>query len=192
MKRVLIPIAHGSEEIEAITLVDVLRRAKCHVTLASVEATLLIKASRSVNITADCFISDCEDELFDLIALPGGMPGATHLAQCQALQLILERQRQRMGAVAAICAAPAVVLGRMGWLKGKKVTGFPAFWQELQEQGALVTHLPVVQDGNIFTSQGPASAMAFAVVLAEFLVGSEIATEVASGLLCAPREIQIS
>jgi protein deglycase len=183
MKRVLVPIANGSEEIEAITLVDVLRRAGCHVTLASIETSLHISASRGVNIIADCFISDCEDEIFDLVALPGGMPGATNLAQSQALSQILERQRQRMGAIGAICAAPAVVLGSKGWLKGKKVTGYPAFWQQLRDQGALVSDALVVQDGTLFTSQGPASAMAFAVTLAKFLVADETAQAVCEGLL---------
>lgn len=183
MKRVLIPIANGSEEIEAITLVDVLRRAKCHVTVASVETSLQITASRGVLITADCFVSDCEDDLFDVIALPGGMPGAAHLEQSSALTHMLERQRQRLGLIAAICAAPAVVLGRKGWLKGKRVTGFPAFWPELTEQGANVEDAAVVRDGNIMTSQGPATAMALALALATYLVGDELANGVSKGLL---------
>lgn len=100
---------HGQwqrREIETITLVDVLRRAKCHVTLASVEATLLIKASRGVSIQADCFISDCRDENFDLIALPGGMPGASRLADCPALIELLDRQRQRRGAASRYLRGP--------------------------------------------------------------------------------------
>lgn len=187
MKRVLIAMANGSEEIETITLVDVLRRAQCHVTLASVEATLLIKASRGVSIQADCFISDCRDENFDLIALPGGMPGASRLADCPALIELLDRQRQRRGAIAAICAAPAVILGRLGWLKGKTATSFPAFWQELTEQGAKVIDEPVVQDGTLFTSQGPATAMMFSVALVRFLVGDVVGDEVAGGLLVAAK-----
>ncbi|HEY6527956.1 MAG TPA: DJ-1 family glyoxalase III [Cellvibrionaceae bacterium] len=187
MKRVLIAIADGSEEIEAITLVDVLRRAKCHVTLASVEPTLLIKASRGVSIQADCFISDCRDENFDLIALPGGMPGASRLADSAALIELLDRQRQRLGAIAAICAAPAVVLGRQGWLKGKTATGFPAFWEELKEQGVKLMNEPVVQDGNLFTSQGPATAMEFALALVRFLMGDVVADEVAGGLLISSK-----
>lgn len=183
MKSVLIPIAHGSEEIEAITLADVLRRAKCAVTLASIESDLLIKASRGVLIQADCRLADCSARTYDLIALPGGMPGASNLADCKLLVQMLDAQRQSGRALAAICAAPAVVLGRLGWLKGKKATAFPAFKQELLEQGVLFSDEAVVRDGAVFTSQGPATAMGFAVELARYLVGDAIADEVARGLL---------
>ena len=183
MQRVLIPIAHGSEEIEAITLADVLRRGKCHVTLASVESSLMIKASRGVFIQADCFIGDCGDENFDLIALPGGMPGASTLGASAVLLELLERQRQRRLPIAAICAAPAVILGRLGWLNGKSATGFPAFKAELIAQGAKFLDQPVVQDGTLFTSQGPATAMVFAVALVRYLQGDSQANEVAEGLL---------
>jgi 4-methyl-5(b-hydroxyethyl)-thiazole monophosphate biosynthesis len=183
MQRVLIPIAHGSEEIEAITLADVLRRGKCHVTLASVETSLIVKASREVLIQADCFVSDCRDENFDLIALPGGMPGASTLASCRALIGLLERHHQRRAPIAAICAAPAVILGRLGWLNGKLATVFPAFKDELIAQGARYLDEAVVQDGSLFTSQGPATAMQLALALVRFLQGDKAAREVGDGLL---------
>lgn len=183
MQRVLIPIAHGSEEIEAITLADVLRRGKCDVTLASIEAELVVKASRGVLIQADCFLSDCLAEPFALIALPGGMPGAAHLANCQRLVQLLDAQRQGGRALAAICAAPAVVLGRLGWLQGKTATCFPAFKEELLAQGAQYLDQAVVQDGLWFTSQGPATAMALAIELVRYLQGDALAAEVAKGLL---------
>ncbi|HMW47576.1 MAG TPA: DJ-1/PfpI family protein, partial [Cellvibrionaceae bacterium] len=156
---------------------------KCTVTLASCAPELLIKASRGVLIQADGFIGDCLAEPFELIALPGGMPGASNLANCQPLINLLERQRQNGRALAAICAAPAVILGRLGWLKGKKATGFPAFKQELIDQGAQFIDQAVVQDGLLFTSQGPATAMALAVALVRHLQGDAVADEVANGLL---------
>ncbi len=185
MQRVLIPIAHGSEEIEAITLADVLRRGQCSVTLASVEPERLIKASRGVFIQADCLIDECLAEPFELIALPGGMPGASNLANCQPLIQILASQRQSGRALAAICAAPAVVLGRLGWLAGRKATCFPAFRQELVTLGAQFVDEAVVRDDVLFTSQGPATAMAFAVALVRYLQGDAVADEVSKGLLLA-------
>ncbi|MEY4590226.1 MAG: hypothetical protein RL497_2302 [Pseudomonadota bacterium] len=183
MKRVLIPLANGCEEIEAITLVDVLRRAQCHVTLASIETHIQVTAAHGVGLQADCFISDCRDETFDLIALPGGMPGSSRLAECTALIELLNRQRQRLGGIAAICAAPAVVLGQQGWLKGKNATGYPAFAQQLTEQGAKLIDQPVVRDGNLITSQGPATAMLFALELVRYLMGDATAEEIAAGVL---------
>ena len=176
-------MANGSEEIETVTLVDVLRRGQCQVTLASIEATPLIQASRQVGLVADCLLSDCADQTFDLILLPGGMPGASRLGDSPLLHQMLTQQLQAQRALGAICAAPAVVLGRKGWLAGKQATCYPAFAQELQTQGANYLAEPVVRDGLMFTSQGPATAMAFAVELLRYLMGDATADDVAAGLL---------
>ena len=182
MKSVLIPIAHGSEEIEAITLADVLRRAKCAVTLASIESDLLIKASRGVLIQADCRLADCSARTYDLIALPGGMPGRAtsrlQIACADARCTAPERPRPRRHLRSA-CSG----IGAVGLAEGQKATAFPAFKQELLEQGVLFSDEAVVRDGAVFTSQGPATAMGFAVELARYLVGDAIADEVARGLL---------
>ena len=116
-KKVLVPIADGTEEIEAVTLIDVLRRAGVQVTVASVSA-LQVTASRGVKLVADKLIADCKNEPYDLIVLPGGMPGAEHLRDCTALIALLKAQQQGGKLYGAICASPAVALAPHGLLDG--------------------------------------------------------------------------
>ncbi|MFI2812101.1 MULTISPECIES: DJ-1 family glyoxalase III [Microbulbifer] len=178
-KRVLVPIADGSEEIEAVTVIDVLRRAGANVTVASVMASQTITASRGVVITADCLLADCE-RAWDLIVLPGGMPGAEHLAGCAAL---VEMAREQLAAghwLGAICAAPVVVLGRHGMLDQRIATCHEGFRQELGEQALAARGEPVVCDRNLVTSQAPGTAMAFALTLVECLYGEKQRQSVAA------------
>ena len=123
-RKVLVPIADGTEEIEAVCIIDVLRRAGADVTVASV-GNLQITASRGVKLVADCKIADCRDDEFDLIALPGGIPGAEHLRDSQPLVQLLRRHQAGGGWYGAICAAPAVVLSHHGLLGGRKVDRTP-------------------------------------------------------------------
>ncbi len=178
--RVLIPVAPGSEEIETVTLVDVLRRAGLSVCLASVSETRLITASRRVDLQADACLKDLDPGPWHGIALPGGLPGANHLANCHALsQLLLSHQ----GILAAICAAPAVVLAPLGLVTGKRVTGYPSFKAVLEAAGGEYLDQAVVVDGQLTTSQGPATAMALGLSLIEQLLGRPAALTVAQGLL---------
>lgn len=177
-KNVLVPIAEGTEEIEAATIIDVLRRAGAEVTVASV-GSLQVTASRGMKLVADGLIADCKGQSFDLIALPGGMPGAEHLRDCAVLIEMLNRQKSAGKLYAAICATPAVALARHGLLDGKRATCYPS----LQEQLPKASDERVVVDGNCITSQGPGTAMEFAVELVRQLFGAEKAQAVAGPLL---------
>jgi 4-methyl-5(b-hydroxyethyl)-thiazole monophosphate biosynthesis len=180
-KQALVPIADGSEEIEAVTIIDVLRRAETNVTVASVGG-LQVTASRGVRITADCLIADCAGRAYDVIALPGGMPGAEHLRQNTVLKDLLVEQAGALRLYAAICAAPAVVLHAHGLLTGRRATCHPSFMDRMPE--AVTAADPVVVDGHCITSQGPGTAAAFALKLVELLFGAEKRSSVATAMVC--------
>lgn len=179
-KSVLVPIADGSEEIEAVTIIDVLRRSGAQVTVASVDG-LQVTASRGVKLVADCMIDDCRKLTFDLVALPGGMPGAEHLRDSEPLKQLLIRQRDQGRYYAAICAAPAVVLEHHGLLQGIKATTHPSFVKKLTDASAALS--PVVVDGNCITSMGPGTAIVFALELVNALYGIEKRDEVADPMV---------
>ena len=179
-KKVLVPVADGCEEIEAVCIIDILRRAGADVTVASVDQ-LQITASRGVRLTADCLISDCSDQIFDLIALPGGMPGAEHFRDSTQLVEMLKRQREEGRFYAAICASPAVVFQPHHLLAGKKATCHPGRKNTLENKEAADSR--VVVDGTCITSQGPGTAMEFALKLVEFLLGTEKMKEVEGPLI---------
>ena len=178
--QVLIPIADGTEEIEAVTLIDVMRRAGAEVTVASVEE-LQVTASRGVKLVADCQIDECVDRRYDLIALPGGVPGAQHLRDSNALKQMLHRQNDDGRFYGAICAAPAVVLESHGLLKDRKATCHPGFVENLSN--ASSAGMRVVVDGNCITSQGPGTAMAFSLKLVELLFGRQKIESVAEPMV---------
>jgi 4-methyl-5(b-hydroxyethyl)-thiazole monophosphate biosynthesis len=177
-KKVLVPVADGTEELEAVTIIDCLRRAGADVTVASVGQSQ-ITASRGVRLVADALISDCTKVVYDLIALPGGMPGAEHLRDSGELAELLKAQASSGRFYAAICASPAVVLKHHGLLDGKKATCYPSLLSELDSSDDA----KVVVDGNCITSQGPATALPFALKLIEILFDKEKADEVANSML---------
>eukprot|EP01104_Vermistella_antarctica_P005020 TRINITY_DN15429_c0_g1_i1.p1 TRINITY_DN15429_c0_g1~~TRINITY_DN15429_c0_g1_i1.p1 ORF type:complete len:356 (+),score=62.19 TRINITY_DN15429_c0_g1_i1:74-1069(+) len=179
----LVAIADGSEEIEAVVVIDVLRRAGIEVTVASVEASLLITASRKTKIQADKFLSDVVGDVFDVIYLPGGMPGARTLSDNTALTSKIKGQLSEGRWVAAICAAPAVVLATHGLLDGKRATCHPNFVKDLpqHQKGERV-----VVDGKIITSQGPGTALEFALEIVKCVCGVEKSVAVSGPMLTAP------
>lgn len=180
-KRVLIPVADGSEDIETVTLIDVLRRADAEVCVASVaeQGRLQITAARGTRITADCHIETCADDDWDLIAVPGGMPGAERLRDCPTLTQLLQRQAAAERAFAAICAAPQVVLAHHGLLEGYSATGHPAFREQLPHPSDEA----VVVDRHCYTSQAPGTALAFALRLVEALFGRDQRDRVAAPMV---------
>lgn len=178
--RVLVPIADGTEEIEAVCIIDVLRRAGVAVTVASVGA-LQITASRGVKIVADCLIGACQGKQYDLVVLPGGIPGAENLRDSAILTDILKEQRQAGRWLGAICAAPAVVLGPHGLLEGRQATAHPAFVDQLADQKRADER--VVVDGRCVTSRGPGTAVEFALKLVALLCGDAKAQEVAAPMV---------
>lgn len=178
-KKVLVAIADGIEELEAVSIIDVLRRAGSDVTVASVGESLQITASRGVLLTADKLIGGCADQVYDLIALPGGMPGAENLRDCKILINMLKEQKKTGRYYAAICASPAVVFASFGLLNGFKATCYPALMKELP----LPVDEKIVVDGNCITSQGPATALAFSLKLVDVLYGGDKAKKIADEML---------
>lgn len=180
---VLLAVADGSEEVEFITLADVLRRANIEVTIVSVMHQRQVTGAHDIQLRADALVADVFEQDFDAIVLPGGMPGAEHIANNPSLISMLKEQDAKGEVIGAICAAPAVVLAKHGLLEGKNAVAYPGFEEGLEQGGATYVDEPVVVDANIITSKGPATAMAFAIKLIEVLVGEIAAKEVAAGLL---------
>ncbi len=181
MPTTLIPIADGSEDIETVTLIDVLRRAGVEVTVASVTGSPHIIAARQTRIEADALIDDVMAQDFDLIVLPGGMPGAQALADSDKLIDKLHAQRDSGRLYGAICAAPAVALAPHGLLDGIAATGHPGFTDALPDKSRMEER--VVRDGQCLTSRGPGTALEFSLTLVETLCGRETRDAVASPMV---------
>jgi len=179
-KRVLVPVADGVEEMEAITIVDVLRRAGAIVTIASVN-DIQITASKGVRIIADTTIHQCMDKQYDLIVLPGGIPGCENLRDSEDLTILLKQQAEAEKYYGAICASPAVVLNHHGLLKSRYATCHPAF-VNLMDNTDQVDSIVVV-DHNCVTSRGAGTALAFSLKLVELLYSRQTAKEVAGPMV---------
>lgn len=178
-KKVLIPVANGTEEVEAIAVIDVLRRAGAEVTVAAVNHNLQITASRQSKIVADKMFSDCTGEIYDLIVLPGGMPGAEHLRDCEELINMLKKQQRENRLYAAICASPVTILQHHGLLEGIRATCHPSMFPQLK----IKDESRVVVDKNCITSQGPGTALEFAVKLVELLFDKKTAKQIAHAMV---------
>jgi 4-methyl-5(b-hydroxyethyl)-thiazole monophosphate biosynthesis len=175
----LVPVAQGTEELEAVAIIDVLRRAGVAVTVATAD-NLHVTCSRGVRLVPDCHLADCTGNTYDLIALPGGIPGAENLRDSPELRSLLAEQNRKGGLVAAICAAPVVALAPLGLLESRRFTCHPAFAHLAQG----LERLPeaTVVDGNLVTSQGAGTAVAFALTLVELLFDHAARVEVARGM----------
>jgi 4-methyl-5(b-hydroxyethyl)-thiazole monophosphate biosynthesis len=177
---VLVPVANGSESLETVAIVNVLRRAGIAVTVASIENGLTVIGTRDIQLTADALFEDVSQQAWDAIVLPGGGPGAEALSRCAPLVERLKQQRAAGKWYCAICASPAVVFGRHGLLAERLATGYPG-----------IDGIPrrvedaVVVDGNCVTSKGPGTAIAFGLKLAELLAGPEKSREVAASMLAS-------
>lgn len=177
--RVLVPIADGSESLETITLVNVLRRGELDVTVAGIGDSLAIAGTRGIRITADARYADVAGQHWDAIVLPGGQAGAEALGAHAPLVAQLKTQRLEHRWFGAICAAPALALAPHGLLDGKQATCYPSFREHLLHW----VNQPVVVDGHCITSQGPATAIAFALEWIERLAGHERRRSVAQAML---------
>ena len=177
---VYVHLADGLEEIEAMTIIDLLRRAEIETETVSIMGRLPVTGSHGVKVVADILFEDAVYSECNLLVLPGGLPGSTNLDAHEGLRekiLSFHNQGKRL---AAICAAP-LVLGNAGVLAGRKITCYPG--QEKEEWGAEITEDNVVIDGGVITSRGPATAMDFALAIVAELKGADEAEAVASGLL---------
>jgi protein deglycase len=181
MPRVLIPLAEGFEELEAVTLIDLLRRAGVEVVTAGLQPGP-VTASRKTVLVPDSTLDAEMSAEFDMVVLPGGLPGATHLEADQRVLEILRRQARDGRYSAAICAAPKV-LARAGLLDGKMATAYPGSLSPDEFPGVDLVDVPVVVDGRVATSRGPGTAMDFALRLVELLCGAERRAQVEAQLV---------
>lgn len=178
-------LAEGFEEIEALTAVDVMRRGGINVKTVSITHALQVRGAHGVTVNADLLYDNTLFNSAKWLVLPGGMPGATNLYEFAPLQGLLRRQAESAGGrIAAICAAPAVVLGRLGLLQGRHATCYPGFEDLLQ--GAIVEAAPVVVDEKFVLGNGPANALLWALNIVKEEKGANVAEEVANGMLFYP------
>lgn len=170
-------LADGFEEIEALTPVDILRRAGIKVVTYSINGDLCVCGTHNIMVDADDIIENADYDSIEAVILPGGMPGADNLENCREVQELLKYASQNGKLMCAICAAPKV-LGKFGYLEGKKATCFPGFEECLL--GAEATGERVVTDGNVITSKGMGTAMDFALAILEYMKDKETADKMAA------------
>ncbi|WP_462322537.1 DJ-1 family glyoxalase III [Halochromatium sp.] len=171
MLPVLVPLAPGCEELEAVTIIDLLRRAEIEVIVAGLEPGP-VRGSRGTVLVPDVDLDDVADDDFEMVVLPGGQPGATHLDRDTRIHDLLARQAATDRWSAAICAAPAV-LASTGLLDGRSATSFPGAIDPERYPEIRLLEQPVVIDGKVVTSRGPGTAMDFALQLIELLIDAE-------------------
>ena len=180
MANVLVPLADGCEELEAVTVIDLLRRAEIEVTTAALDGET-VTASRGVRLMADTTLDEALKRDWDMVVLPGGAGGADRLGEDDRVRELLLKMADSERFTAAICAGPKV-LASAGLLEGRRATSFPSAEEFVVEHGAMYSEDPVVQDGKITTSRGPGTAMDFALSLIEQLAGVDKRREVEAGL----------
>ena len=180
MEKVYVFLADGFEEIEGLTVVDVLRRGKVETVTVSVSGRQLVMGSHKIPVMADCIFEEADLKDGSMYVLPGGMPGTIHLGEHQGLTKLLAEAKTQGKKLAAICAAPSV-LGQLGLLKGETATCHPGFEEKLE--GAVVTENTVEVSGQITTSRGMGTAVPFALKLLEQIQGMEAVEQVCKGLV---------
>jgi 4-methyl-5(b-hydroxyethyl)-thiazole monophosphate biosynthesis len=179
MKRVLVPLADGFEDIEAVAVVDVLRRGGVEVVTAALASQPSARSAHGIRMETDALLGDVLDGYWDAIVLPGGGQGTANLMACEPLAERLRRQKESGGLVCAICAAPTV-LAAAGVIEDEDVTCYPSCEGDL---GRPAVPAPAVADGQIITGRGPGSALTFAFAVLMHLAGEEVAQEVAEGMV---------
>lgn len=179
MAKVLMPLAEGFEEIEAMTIVDILRRAKIEVVMAALLPGPVVGA-HNVSIVPDTTIDAVNADAFEMIILPGGQPGSDNLNADPRIHALLHEFASGEKLIGAICAAP-IVLAAAGLLKGKCATCYPAYINNLD--GAAYEDKAVVSDGNLITSKGPGTAMSFGFEIVARLAGRNVADNVSKAML---------
>ncbi len=178
MKTVLVPLAQGCEELEAVTVIDLLRRAGITVVSAGLDEKP-VRGSRGTVLVPDTTLDEALKQSFDMVVLPGGQPGTNNLKADGRILALAQRMALQEKYVAAVCAAPSV-LATAGLLDGKRATSFPGSLDNFPKVNRV--HATVVEDGKIITSRGPGTAMDFALTLVEKLAGRAKRDEVESGL----------
>jgi len=177
---VLVPLAQGCEELEAVTVIDLLRRAGIKVVTAGLDEQP-VRASRGTVLIPDTTLDEALQDDYEMVVLPGGLPGADYLDQDERIRALLLKMANSEKFTAAICAAPKV-LAHAGLLQHKKATAYPGVLESMDLQDVRLEQAAVVQDGKLITSRGPGTAMAFALALIEALAGRAKREEVEAGL----------
>jgi len=180
MKKVAVLLADGFEEIEALTAVDLLRRAKVYVDTVSITDDYMVRGSHGIKVQTEDLFEEVNFAEFDMVVLPGGLPGTTYLNDHAGVQRVVKDFVENGKYVGAICAAPSI-LGGMGLLKGRHAISYPSFEDKLT--GAVITRNAVVQDRNIITSRGMGTSIDFALKLVEVMTGAEKASEIGDSIL---------
>lgn len=181
MKKVLLLLAEGFEEVEALTPVDYLRRADVEVDIVSLTEEHMVTGSHGLVVSADTVLDAIDMDSYDGVYLPGGMPGSLNLRDDERVLALVRRFARAGKMVAAICAAP-MVLEKAGIIANKRVTGFPGTVDKLKNIGSYDTEAAVVQDENVFTGRGAAAAVYLSIALISFLCGKEAALHVKQGI----------
>ncbi len=183
MTSVLIPLAQGCEELEAVTIIDLLRRAEFTVTTAGLESTLTpIKASRGTKLLPDTNLDEALKTNYDMLVLPGGLPGADYLKDDPRIIKLIQQMAAEDKYTCAICAAPRA-LAHAGILQGKRATSYLGTLDQMEISGMTYTGEAVTIDGKIITARGPGVAIDFALALIEALAGNELKQQVETPLL---------
>jgi 4-methyl-5(b-hydroxyethyl)-thiazole monophosphate biosynthesis len=180
MKQVIVPLAPGFEEIEAITIIDVLRRAGISVTTVSLSESVDVEGAHGITVKADKLFSGSVFDGADMIVLPGGMPGSVNLNNHEGLRRKIVEFNNQGRYLGAICAAP-LVFGELGLLKNREATCYPGFEHHLKE--AILSTQPVVQDGKIITGRGAGKALGFSLMLVEVLAGKNVAESIGEKMI---------
>lgn len=180
MSKVYIFLADGFEEVEGLTVVDLLRRAGIQIETVSIKDSKKVVSSHEITLYTDAVFEEVDFSDADMLVLPGGMPGTLNLGNYQPLVELLKNFYENGKKLAAICAAPSV-FGGLGFLEGRKATSYPSFMDKLF--GAVLTEEPVAIDGNITTSRGVGTAIAFALSLITQLEGKKKAEEIARSIV---------
>jgi len=172
-KTVLVPLAQSCEELEAVTIIDLLVRAGIKVVTASLNDNKIITASRGVQLLAQTTLAEVKEEVFDMIVLPGGLPGSDYLNQDLVLRALLQKTVNAGRPVAAICAAPKVLVSA-GLLDGKMATAFPGVLDTHPAKDMTYSTDAIVEDGLVVTAKSAGAAMDFALILVERLKGRDV------------------
>lgn len=186
MHRSFIFLAEGFEEIEALTVVDVMRRAGMDIKTVSITSEHKVVGAHGIPVLTDMTFKEADFDDSEWLILPGGMPGATNLAAFEALGDLLKVHK---GKIAAICAAPAVVLAPLGLLKDKEATCYPGFEPACRANGAIMRDAPVISLTDLITANGPSSALRFALAIVANSLGEQAAQEVGGAMLYYPKKM---
>ena len=183
-KKVLVILADGFEEVEALAPIDVLRRSGASVTVAGLkpERGNLVRGAHDIWIRCDVELCDVREDRFDAIVLPGGMPGALNLHKSEVVNSMVLDTYKRGDLVCAICASPAFVLAPTGILDGKKATCYPGCEEKYSHLNFCGER--VVRDGNVITGAGPGTALEFGLLISEALFGKEVSSKIHSDMIC--------